>query len=71
VRRFFFTLDELRAMVLQAYPGAVGKPAIDEALRELYANGAPDPNPANEGRRMVLPAQWREFSHWVAGYATA
>jgi hypothetical protein len=71
VKRYFFTLNELRSFVVQAYPGSIGRPAVDEALRELYDNGAPDPNPANEGRRMILPPQWREFVKWVADYAVS
>lgn len=58
-------------MVVQSYPGAIERPAIDKALRELYENGAPDPNPANEGRRMVMPPQWREFAKWVGDYAVS
>lgn len=69
MRQYFFTLNELREMVVKAYPGALMRPAVDDALRELYDNGAPDPNPRNEGRRMVLPPQWREFAKWVGDYA--
>lgn len=60
------TLPELRSKLYAAYPSLQSIGWVDEALRELYANGAPDPRPRNEGKRLIMPKQWLEFCHMVA-----
>ena len=60
----FVTLSEIRAAVYTQFPGAATIRWVDDAIVELYHNGAPDPNPRNEGRRLILPSQWGQFAKW-------
>lgn len=64
--RYFFTLGELRQLLYGAYPAMSTVRWIDDALREMFDLAAPDPDPRHEGRRMITPAMWQEFSKMVA-----
>jgi hypothetical protein len=63
MRRYFWRLDELRALLYRAYPQMAQVNWIDDALTELWQDAAPSPRSWHY--RMITPSLWAQFAHDV------
>ncbi len=61
IRPQFVTFAELKREFQFRYPGLFTTTWFEKELHDLWVLGAPDPNPANEGKRLLLPAQVQKF----------
>lgn len=65
VQPLFISFRELQALVYSAFPQFALFKWLDAELHDLWSMGAPDPNPRNEGKRLILPNQYQKWAREV------
>lgn len=65
VTPMFVTFPELRAAVYGAFPHFRQFKWLDAEMHDLWALGAPSPNPGEWDKRLILPTQYQKWAREV------